>query len=151
MISSATKIGAHSGRQHQTHCLRIIKKEDGVFRSAVSIWFWKTLGSTAGIQNAGRVASEFFQPVFPIALNCPKVTTTSTGRSETGETGKPAVVSRCHGFKRSSTRCLCELQIRWKSVPKLRKRRGWSSEAGHACLASTKLVFSSWHRKKPHW
>lgn len=30
VIPSAREGGAHSGIQHQTHCLRIIKEEDGI-------------------------------------------------------------------------------------------------------------------------
>lgn len=30
VIPSAREVGAHSGIQHQTHCLRIIEEEDGI-------------------------------------------------------------------------------------------------------------------------
>lgn len=37
VISSAREVGAHSGIQHQTHCLRTIKEEDGVFRKLLGL------------------------------------------------------------------------------------------------------------------
>lgn len=37
VIPSAREVGAHSGIQHQTHCLRIIKEVDGIFRKLLGL------------------------------------------------------------------------------------------------------------------
>lgn len=83
VIPSARGVGACPGIQHQTHCLRIVQMEAlGVSSDLLSAFNfgrpWALL--LAFKMPALLVASEFFQPVFPIALNYPKVTTTSAGR-----------------------------------------------------------------------
>lgn len=37
VIPSAREVGAHSGIQHQTHCLRIIEEEGGIFRKLLGL------------------------------------------------------------------------------------------------------------------
>lgn len=82
------------------------------------------------------------QPVFPIALNCPKVTTTSTGRSETGETESQQLWA---GATDSSGR-VQDVFVNYKYGESLSLsfgKGGDEAQAGRACLAGSKLGFSS--------